>query len=338
MTVEQNKEHAEKEFIYVPVPQMEQPEDEIDLLELWNVIWKGKWFVMGFTLACTLVAVYITLYVLPVTYKSDMVIQPTEVSSQSVLSALAVSLPISIPMGNSGDKNIKLFTFLNSRTIKQRLIEKYDLLPKLYSKIWDKENGRWLIDDPNDMPTVIKLIQEGFADIYNASEHKKTGLITISWTDQDPEFTKIMLNRTEKELRYFLENEYESDAKREREFVESQLAKAESELEFWEKQVPSDRLTLSKIQRERLASQTVYTELRKQLEISKISEVKEIIRFKILDHPFVPETRFKPKRTQICALTIVTSGFLSIFMLFFQQFVMNLRTRSRFENNLEEVS
>ena len=201
MVGEQNKEHPEKEYIYVPVPQMDPPgdDDEIDLLELWNVIWKGKWFVMGFTLACTLVAVYITLYVMPVTYKSDMVIQPTEVSSQSGLSALAASLPISIPMGNSGDKNIKLVTFLNSRTIKQRLIEKYDLLPKFYPDLWDKENSKWLIDDPKAMPTVLKVIQGGFDGIYTASEDQKTGLITLSWADQDPEFTKIMLNRTEKE-------------------------------------------------------------------------------------------------------------------------------------------
>ena len=106
MVVEQNKEHPEKEFIYVPVPQMEQPEDEIDFLELWNVIWKGKWFIMGFTLLCTLAAVYVTLYVLPVTYKSDVVLQPTEMSSQSGLSALAANLPISIPLDSSGGKNV----------------------------------------------------------------------------------------------------------------------------------------------------------------------------------------------------------------------------------------
>ena len=55
-------EPKEKEFIYVPVPQMDQmnmEEDEIDLLELWNIIWKGKWFIVGLTLAATLVAVYV---------------------------------------------------------------------------------------------------------------------------------------------------------------------------------------------------------------------------------------------------------------------------------------
>ena len=330
MVVEQKKEHPEKEFIYVPVPQMEGligEDDEIDFLELWNVIWKGKWFIMGFTLLCTLVAVYVTLYVLPVTYKSDVVLQPTEMSSQSGLSALAASLPISIPLGGKGDKNANIVSFLNSRTIKQRVIEKYDLMPKLYPDIWDKENKKWLVESPEEKPTMLKAIIN-LKDRYQVDKGRETELITISWIDEDPEFTKIMLQRIVKEVRYYLENEYESDAKRERKFVEDQLNKAEKELEYWEKQVPSDKLTLSKIQRERFASQTVYTELRKQLELSKISEVKEIINFKILDQPFVPEDRFEPKRSRICVLTIVCSGFLSIGLLFFHQFIINLRAKA----------
>ena len=83
----------------------------------------------------------------------------------------------------------------------------------------------------------------------------KTNLLTLSWIDEDPEFTKIMLERVVQEIRNYLENEYESDAKREREFVESQLEKAETELDHWEKQVPSATLTLSKIQRERAVVQ-----------------------------------------------------------------------------------
>jgi len=333
--VEQNKEHPEKEFIYVPVPQMDQmgDDDEIDLLELWNVIWKGKWFIMGVTLLCTLFAVYVTLYVLPVTYKSDVVLQPTETSSLSGLSALAANLPIRIPLGNTGGKTANIVFFLNSRTINERLIEKYDLIPKLYSEKWDKENQKWVIADPEEKYTMLNAIKN-LKGRYQINEDRKTGSLTISWIDKDPEFTKTMLLRIVKEIRYYLENEYESDAKREREFVENQLNKTEKELEQWERQVPTDKLTLSKIQREKFASRTVYTELRKQLELSKISEVKEIINFKILDQPFVPEIRFKPQRRKICILTIVVSGFLSIFLLFFQQFVINLRAKSKLDSKI----
>ena len=319
-------EAKEKEFIYVPVPQMDQTmnmeEDEIDLLELWNIIWKGKWFIAGLTLAATLVAVYVSLFVLPVTYKSDVVLQLTETGGQSGLSALASSLPFSIPMGGGGNKSQGIVAFLNSRSIKQRLIEKYDLLHKLYSDIWDEENKKWIVETPEQIPTMLQAVKDLKVE---ADLDDKTNLLTLSWIDEDPEFTKIMLERVVQETRHYLENEYESDAKREREFVESRLVKAETELDYWEKQVPSATLTLSKIQRERAVVQSVYAELRKQLELAKINEVKEIIRFKVLDEAYVPESRFKPKRSMICALTIVASGFFSVFLVFLRNFVVNIR-------------
>jgi hypothetical protein len=46
-----------EKIIYLPMAQsMEgfQEDDEIDLLELWAVLWRKKWFIMGYTLACTL--------------------------------------------------------------------------------------------------------------------------------------------------------------------------------------------------------------------------------------------------------------------------------------------
>jgi uncharacterized protein involved in exopolysaccharide biosynthesis len=325
------KRQDEKEIIYVPAPYPQMiEEDEIDLLELWNVIWQGKWLIMGFTIFCTLITVFVTLYVLPVTYKSEAVLMPT--ASQSGMGKLAgllgnIPLPFDLP---EGKKNDNILTFLTSRNLKQRLIEKYNLLPILYKDIWNEQKQTWEIDDPEDKPSVVKAIQEELLDdIYQVSQNKKTNLITISWESEDPKFAALMLERIINELQHYLDNEYESDAKREREFVEKQLEKATEELEFWERQVPSKSLTLSKITRERLAAQTVYTELRKQLELAKIAEAKELITFKVLDPPFVPEKKYKPKRTLICAVTMVTSGFLAIFLVFFIRFIKSARMEKK---------
>lgn len=125
------------------------------------------------------------------------------------------------------------------------------------------------------------------------------------------------------ELNFFLENEYDSNAKREREFIEKQLERATSELEHWERQIPGDDLTLSKITRERLAAQTVYTELRKQLELAKITEAKELETFTILDKAFVPEKHFKPNKRLIVALSFVCSGFIALFLVFSHNFLRN---------------
>ncbi len=134
-----------------------------------------------------------------------------------------------------------------------------------------------------------------------------------------------MLERIIKELTFFLENEYDSNAKREREFVEEQLAAITKELEYWERQVPSEKLTLSKITREQFVSQTVYTELRKQLELAKISEAKELETFKVLDKPYMPEKPFKPNKRLIVVLSFVTSFFIALFGVFFLNFIRNLR-------------
>ena len=318
---------SEKEIIYVPIPEP-LPEDEIDLIELWSILWAGKWFIMGFTLACALMAVYVTLYKIPVTYKADTVLLPNKIESGSSLSGLMgnLSIPINLP-GKSGEID-KVMAFLNSRTLKARLIEKYKLLPRYHSDIWDSDKNRWKVKNASATPTLAKAFQEELLkDYFQVESHKKTGLITISWVDESPEFTKTMLERVIEELKFFLENEYETDAKRERRFVEKQLAKTTSELEYWENQVPSKTMTLSKIKRETLATQTVYTELRKQLELTKITEAKEVINFKILDTPFVPEYRYKPARTKICLLTIIVSGFFSVLLVFAYQFYVNAKKR-----------
>ena len=321
-------EKTEKEIVYVQAPYMEgMDDDEIDLLELWNVIWSAKWFIMGFSLLCTLIAVLVTLYVLPVIYKSDATLQPTTSSSSAMskLAGLVGNLPIDLP-GGGDDKSAGLMAFLQSRTLKERLFTKYGLLQRIHKDDRDAVNNKWLIDDPEDIPTIIWALQtEELKSIYGVDQDKKTSLVTLSWSDEDPAFAKTMIDRIIAELQHYLDKEYVTDAKRERVFVEDQLKKATKELDYWERQVPSDTLTLSTITRERLAAQTVYTELRKQLELSKITEAKELVTFKVLDAPFVPEKKDKPKRSLICALTLVGSGFLAIFIVFVRRFVRNVR-------------
>lgn len=331
---EDQKPQAQQQppVIYYGQPYPDAAEDEIDLIELFRVLVRRWKFIIGFPLLCTLVAVAVVLFVLPVEYQSVGVIKPEEGAGQlGKLSGLAASLPIPIDIpGMGGEDTENIPNFLNSWTLKERLIEKFDLLPRIYRSDWDAEKKTWDIDDPEDIPTAVLALQkEKLKDVYGVSKDKKTGLITISWLDEDPAFAKLMLDRVIEELQYYLDNEYESDAKREREFVEGRLAIAAEELEHWERQVPSKNLTLDKIVRERLAAQTVYAELRKQVEIAKITEAKQVVSFRVLDKPYVPVKKDRPKRTLICALTLVASGFLAVFLVFAQNAIANAVGRSK---------
>jgi uncharacterized protein involved in exopolysaccharide biosynthesis len=318
----------EKEIIYVQTPFSDNnfQDDEIDLLELWRVVWKAKRFIITFTFTLTLAAALISFFLLLKEYKSTTTLIPArqEQSSLGGLSGLLGSLPISLP-GQNGTNNI--MSFLESRTLKERLISKYDLLPVLYEKLWDPEKHSWKVESSKDKPTVIKAIQEKtLENFFSISQDKMSQLITLSWSSKDPLFCQQMLSRTIEELTFFLENEYVSDSRNAREFIDDQLAQATTELEYWERQIPDKDLTLSKITRERLANQAVYTELRKQLELAKITEAKELESFKVLDKPFIPEKPFKPKKLLITALSCFSSGLIAVFFVFLRNFLQNLKS------------
>lgn len=293
-------------------------DDELDLFKCWNIIWGGRNFILLFAGGCTLLAVLVTLFVLPVIFRSESVLQPVSIEQNSLskLNSLAGGLSSELGIGSGEGSNQRLVDFLSSRNLKQRLLEKYDLLPKLYADDWDAEQEKWKDPDPLEQPSLVKALQtKRLQDIFSVDMDKSTSLITIAWEDEDPHFAALMLERVIEELKHYLKFEYETDAKRERVFTEEQLQKTKHELEFWERQIPGPKLTQGEIQRELIASQLVYQELRKQLELAKIQEAKQVVSFKVLDPPFVPELKYKPKRSVICALTLMASGFMAVFMV-----------------------
>lgn len=327
---EQHHTTNEKEIVYLqPAYPCDNKEDEIDLLDLWNVLWQGKWLIGLVVSVAVLVAGYMAFFSLPVTYRSEAVLLETmqDKSALGGLSGLIGNLPI--PVALPGNQT-SILSFLESRTLKERLITKYDLLPILYKDIWDPAGKKWLVEKPEQTPSLVKALQgKKLDEIFEVSADKTTGLITINWVDESPVFCREMLDRVIEELNFFLDNEYISSARKEREFVEQRLAIATKDLEHWERQVPTEQNTLARITRESLAAQSVYTELRKQLELARISEAKENISFKVLDAPFVPEKPFKPKKILIVVLAAVGSFFFAAFLVFFRQFIINLKARAR---------
>ena len=53
-------------------------EDEIDLIELWNILWKRRFFIIGFTVVCTIVVAILVQFMIPTIYKSEATILPIE--------------------------------------------------------------------------------------------------------------------------------------------------------------------------------------------------------------------------------------------------------------------
>lgn len=295
-----------------------QEEGEIDLMKMFWTVWRWKWFIGGFTLLCTLVAVVVTLFILPVIYTSNIVIQPLDTSSLQMSRVMSLAnqlLPATLPQTN--DKTQVMMNYLNSRQLEKNIIEKFDLLKRYNKDMWDEKKQKWLTDDPQDMPSLTKMLQrQALKGILFTVRDSDNGLINIAFQDEDPEFAAKVVTWIASELDRYLNEDYMTDAKRNRIFVEKQLENAKNELKYWERKIPAEGLTSNEIAREIQAGVLVYSELKKQFELIKIEEDKQLVAFKILDQPLIPVERSSPERTKICGLTMIISGMFAILLSF----------------------
>jgi len=96
-------------------------------------------------------------------------------------------------------------------------------------------------------------------------------------------------------------------------------------------EAPELGLQYIRLKRDALTQQTVFELLTQQLEVAKIDEAKEDIAFQVIDTAVPPEKRIKPKRTLIVMLAGVVSAFAGIFLVFFLEYLENMKKREEEE-------
>jgi uncharacterized protein involved in exopolysaccharide biosynthesis len=113
---------------------------------------------------------------------------------------------------------------LSSPFFNRAFIEENNLLPVLFSDIWDAENGEWLVDDPDDIPT----LQEGyelFADeVLEVDDQGFNGLVKVSITWKDPQIAADLANKLVESVNMRLREQAIQDADLTIEYLNEELA------------------------------------------------------------------------------------------------------------------
>ena len=133
---------------------MPVPNDEIDLRELFRVLWAGKWLIGGITLAVAVIAVIIAL-MLPNIYRAEALLAPNDQEGAGKLSALAAQyggLASLTGINLNGGQVIKPplgLEVLKSRIFISEFIDRRGILVSLMAvKGWNSETDELEID-PN---------------------------------------------------------------------------------------------------------------------------------------------------------------------------------------------
>jgi tyrosine-protein kinase Etk/Wzc len=202
---------------YYPYPPPGYPpweEDEIDLREYWRVLVCHKRMILATTLVAAILAAIVS-FIIPKTYTAMARILPPKEKSGGLAAALSGQLGGLASLAGGalgGATNADLMVgMLQSRAVTDRIIDRFDLL-----QVYDKELR---VD-----------AQEKLLDNLNTDVDKKSGILSVSVDDHDPQRAADMANAFVEELDHLSRHLTLTEASRQRAFLEGRLVEVNSDL------------------------------------------------------------------------------------------------------------
>lgn len=297
---------------YEPQRHPDYQDDEIDLRELFGIIWQGKWWIIAITFVFAVGSVIYSLS-LPNIYKSEAVLAPTEEASGGGLSKVSGQLDGLASLagvnlsGKSVDKTIIAIEILKSRAFIKSYVERYDILPELMAvgewnrdvgiifdkEIYDSSTGEWVrdVDAPQKpKPSSWEYVEVFREDVLEVKKDDTTGLVTLVVNHESPEIAQQWVTWLIEDINNHMRERDIKEARRSLEYLDKEL----------------QQTSLSDMQ------QIFYQLIEQQTQTIMLANVRPEYIFQVLDPAVVPEQKSKPSRVLICIIGLLLGGFFSI--------------------------
>ena len=268
-------------------------DDEIRLAELWNIVWSGKWRIIGVTFVFAVLSVLYAIYATE-WFRAEVLLAPAEERNvtplQTQLGGIAALAGVSIGSGDS----VEAVATLMSREFARAFIEQHELLTVLFADAWDAAGQRWLVDDPRKQPDIRDAVRYFHDDILRVSEDRATGLVTlaIEWTDPvlAAEWASVLVNRLNSRMR------------------ERALEAAETNVSYLQQELAQTNVVT--------LQQAVGRLLESELQKLMLARGTQEFAFRIIDAAEPPKRRVRPKRTLVVIVGTLAGGVVSLAWIF----------------------
>ena len=313
-------------------------DDEIDLRELFLVLWEGKLAIILGTALSALIAVLVALG-LPNKYTAEALLAPraeggaggTLAQLASQYGGLASLAGINVGGLGGGGKGAIAIEMLKSREFFGEYLYDHVLVDLMAAEGWDPVSKKTTLDasiydsasqiwvrDVGPGVQVKPSVQEAHKAFVEGAlkvnEDKQTGFITVATTHYSPSVARdwvlLIVNGV-------------NDAVRARDVEE-----AENSIVFLNEQRQKTNLvSLSEVFAELIEQQT------KTVMLAAAS--KEYV-FQIIDPPVAPESKSEPSRALICILGVLLGGMLAVVSVLIRHYSKGVGRRS-FSDSLGEA-
>lgn len=192
-------------------------DEEISLVELFQVIWKRKNLIISLFVVSVIFALVFSLLSPKIYTASAVILIPSE-KGTSGLSSLVSSLPVNIGITGLAVPGANYIAILKSRSSAEYVFDKLKL------------------DNYFEQKTREEKI-EALRKIINVSQNEKENTITITVESKDPKLSAEIANAYISALEKIIGSLNISSAKRERIFIEEQLKRVEKDLKLAEERL-----------------------------------------------------------------------------------------------------
>lgn len=302
-----------------------QQDDEIDLRELFGIIWDGKWWIIAITFVFAVASVIYSLS-LPNIYKAEATLAPTEEAQgqgfgESVggLASLA-----GLSVGNKQvDKVTMAIEILQSRQFIKNFVQKHNILPEVMAvkewhqpsgelifneKIYNSETNEWITESgtsKTSKPSSWAYVNAFKGRLLVEKDKETPGLFTLAISHKSPIITQRWVKWLIEDINNHMRQRDIKEAQSSMEYLQNELGET----------------NLSSMQ------QVFYQLIEKQIQTVMLANVRPEYVFQVLDPAVVPEQKDSPARALICIIGVFLGGFLSLFVVFIRHIVRTSRKK-----------
>lgn len=290
--------------------------DEIDLREIFTVLWTEKWVIVGFTSLAAIISVVVAILMTDI-YRAEITLASAdaEQSAGGLMAQLGgAAALLGVNVGSGGDNISSTLAILQSRQFIGKFIKDNQLLVPLFAANWDKRNqqsqidysiydqdsGEWLLD--SGTPTINDAVDR-FRQILSVSApDRNTGIVTVAIEWHNPFEAAEWVNNIVSTLNSHVRDQ--------------EVNEANSAIAYLRRQLESTQL----VDMQRVFYQLIESQTR----IIMLADVRDEYVFKVIDPAVVPEEKSRPRRSMICIVGTLIGSIFALAFIFIRRFFKNI--------------
>ena len=311
-----------------------QYDDEIDLRELFGVLWAGSRKIIAITAVFAFVSV---IYALSLSdqYKATVLLAPAQSDSSDLSGALgqlggfASLAGVDIGGGESSESQmaqeimkswsfIDVFIAENNISVEVYAAEGWSRGSnelQIDDDIYDAETKTWLVENDNTgevgQPSSWVLF-EAFSERLVVSENKKSGLVSASIEYYSPQIAKQWLDMYVAAINAHMQQRQMAKVSNNINYLQAQIEIVSNNINYLQAQIENTSIAEM---REAKMREVFYTIIAEQTKNKMLAKASPEYVFVAVSPSMVPEEKSQPERAFICIIGTLLGGILSVLLV-----------------------